>query len=387
MGCPYETLGIDKAATQPQIKAAYRKLALKLHPDKNFGKSAADKQFKEVNEAYELLRNPEKKEQYDKFGSQTGYSRDPFEDFFASEPFSSRIEKVNGRNITLVYAVSLCQLISGASIKLSINTKIECDACKSRGRIKAEEPARCRECRGKGTLRRKQGFIVFEQTCFACNGSGVSTGEVCAKCGSEGRIVGKRIVQFCIQAGADTNSTTATTTKFESLGEAGSKSAAAGDLYVKLVAKPHEFYTRYGADLLCSLSVEPLTVSLGGRLEIKTPAGQHLTVSVPALASTTTNLVVRRRGLAGAVDVGNLNIKLAVSTSLPIRLQPRFSSSLLTSMFKLNTELNHILNSYSYSDFIFPSSSSSSTSYCSHFIPCSSFSTSFFLFPPSSSSS
>ncbi len=341
MRCPYEILEIDKDATEPQIKAAYRKLALKLHPDRNIGEAAADKRFAEVSEAYELLRNPEKRAQYNKFGGQTGYSRNPFEDFFASAPFSSKIEKVNGRNITLVYTASLHQLSSGASIQLSINTKIECDACGGRGRIKASEPARCRKCKGKGVLRRKQGFIAFEQTCSACNGSGVSNSEVCAKCSAEGRIAGKRSTQFSIQAGADSNSTT----KFEGLGEAGSKSAAAGDLYVKLVAKPHEFYTRYGADLLCSLSIEPSTAAMGGRLEVKLPAGQHLTVSVPLLASTNTNLVVRHRGLAGAAGAGNLHIKLAASTSLQIRSQPRFSRSLLTSMFKLNTALNHILGS------------------------------------------
>ncbi len=341
MRCPYEILGIAKDATGSQIKAAYRKLALKLHPDRNGGEPAADKRFKKVNEAYELLRNPAKKAQYDKFGSRASYSRDPFEDFFASTPSSSKVGKVKGRNITLVYAASFYQLSSGDSVKLSINTKIECDACKGNGRIKASESARCSECEGTGVLRRKQSFIMFEQTCFACDGSGISNGEVCDKCGAEGRIVGKRSVLFSIQAGADTDSTT----KFEGSGEAGSKSAAAGDLYVKLVVKPHEFYTRCGADLLCSLSVEPLTATMGGRLEVKTPAGQHLTVSVPSLAIATTKLVVRRRGLAGATAAGNLHIKLAAALSLRIKSQPKFSSNLLASMFKLNAALVHILSS------------------------------------------
>ncbi len=342
MRCPYEILGIAKDATEPQIKAAYRKLALKLHPDRNVGEAAADKRFREVNEAYELLRNPTKRAQYDKFGSRTGYSRDPFEDFFASTPFSSKVGKVKGRSITLVYAVGLYQLCSGDSVKLSINTKIECDACKGRGKIKAARSARCGECKGSGVLKRKQGFVMFEQTCFACKGSGVSDSVACSKCSTEGRIVGKRSALLIIQAGADTNSTT----KFESFGEAGSKSAAAGDLYVKLVDKPHKFYTRYGADLLCSLSVEPLTSALGGRLEIKTPAGQHLAVSIPSQVRADSNLVVRHRGLADATSTGNLHIKLAASTSFRTKSSPRFSRNLLASIFKLNVALSHILSIY-----------------------------------------
>ncbi|MFP3038378.1 MAG: DnaJ domain-containing protein [Candidatus Hodgkinia cicadicola] len=312
--------GITRDATEAQIKAAYRKLALKLHPDRNVDSQAVDKRFKEVNEAYEVLRNPTKKSQYDRFGSQTGYSRDPFEDLFADTPFSSKTGKVKGRNITLLYAAGLRQLSLGDSVSLSFNTKVECEACGGRGKIEALSSVNCSECEGKGVLRRKQGFIVFEQTCFACKGSGISDGDVCIKCGAEGRIIGKRSTQLSIQAGIG-----GTTTKFEGLGEAGSKSAAAGDLYVRLVEKPHVFYARCGADLLCSLAVDPLTAAFGGRLEVKTPASRHLAVVVPPLTSAVTKLAVRQRGLVNATGFGNLLLKLTIGIRLQSKSSFRFS--------------------------------------------------------------
>ncbi|MFP3039451.1 MAG: DnaJ domain-containing protein [Candidatus Hodgkinia cicadicola] len=341
MKCPYEVLGITRDATEAQIKAAYRKLALKLHPDRNVGSRDVDKRFKEVNEAYEVLRNPAKKSQYDRFGSQTGYSRDPFEDLFADTPFSSKTGRVKGRNITLLYAAGLRQLSLGDSVSLSFNTKIECEACGGRGKTEALSSVNCSECGGKGVLRRKQGFIVFEQTCFTCKGSGVSDGDVCVKCGAEGRIVGKRSALLSIRAGIG-----GTTTKFEGLGEAGSKSAAAGDLYVKLVEKPHIFYARCGADLLCSLAVDPLTAVLGGRLEVKTPAGRHLVVVVPPLTDAVTKLAVKQRGLMGATGLGNLLLKLTIGIRLQSKSSFRFSISRLALMFMLSSTLNRALSDF-----------------------------------------
>ncbi|ACT34300.1 putative chaperone protein DnaJ [Candidatus Hodgkinia cicadicola Dsem] len=337
MKSAYEVLGVAQDAPEAQIKAAYRKLALKFHPDRNAGSAAASKRFKEINEAYDALKTPAKRAQYDKLGATSGAARDPFEDFFASE--AAKAGQAKGRDITLIYGASLRQLAEGASVELVITTKVECALCAGRGKLKAATSARCTECGGSGVTRRKQGFVVFERTCSTCAGSGVASAEACTRCSAEGRVAGVRKAKLAVSAGAEDGSVT----KLAGLGEAGAKSAPAGDLYVKLVSMPHAFYARRGADLLCSLAVSMQTAIMGGRVDVRTPAGQWLTVSVPPLDYSDAQLVLRRRGLpTPAGDVGSLHMKLAVNISR-LKPQPKFSSQLLASLYKLNLALRHLL--------------------------------------------
>ncbi|WGS83552.1 MAG: J domain-containing protein [Candidatus Hodgkinia cicadicola] len=344
MRCPYETLGIPKDSNRTQIKTAFRKLALMFHPDRNPNNPEADKRFKEINAAYDVLKNPSKKSQYDKYGSRSEYVRDPFEDFFANTPFSKKVNRVRGRHVRISYLLSLNQVWAGASLKLSITTLVECKQCKGLGRLKTQNPTECHDCNGKGVVRRKQGFITFEQTCFTCKGSGVTASEVCERCGSEGRVVGTRSVQFSSEPGVEDN----TVIEFTRQGEAGSKGGGSGNLYIQISAGSHPFYARQKADLFCTVSVSAETARLGGRLEFKTVGGSLLTLTVPKLTQNNSQLVLKHRGLPTCHgEFGNLHIKLETKACCyGMRLHTlKFSSRVLQSLFNLNKLLEALITS------------------------------------------
>ncbi|XXN13616.1 MAG: J domain-containing protein [Candidatus Hodgkinia cicadicola] len=349
MKSPYDILGINKSASAADIRLAFKQLALKHHPDKNPNDSEANKRFKEINEAYTLLKDPKKRAQYDKHGSGDEFAKHPFEDFFGGRPFDahfgtpfgSKLSKARGRHIRLNCALSLYQLWVGARFNFSITTKVECKTCKCKGRVKCNKRVKCRECNGKGITRIRQGVVVFEQTCSACRGSGTSATERCKKCGSEGRLVGKRSVQFNVRPGTAIN----TMFKLEGLGEAGIKGARAGSLYVRISANPHLFYSVYGSDLFCTLAASSETVSFGGRLEFNTVIGTPLTLIVPSSTSADSLFVLKQRGLPSLQGgYGNLHIKLVVYShrhSVCTNVL-RFSKRTLKSLFNLAVNLNKI---------------------------------------------
>ncbi|WGS83620.1 MAG: DnaJ domain-containing protein [Candidatus Hodgkinia cicadicola] len=342
MNCPYETLGIPKDSNQTQIKTAFWKLALKFHPDRNPNSLEADKRFKEINAAYDVLKNPSKKSQYDKYGSRSEFARDPFEDFFADTPFSKKVNRVRGRHIRVSYLLSLNQAWAGASLELTIATLVECKLCQGLGMLKTQKSTKCNDCNGKGVIRRRQGFITFEQTCFACKGSGLVTSEACNKCGSEGRVAGTRSVQFNSKPGVEAN----TVVEFASQGEAGSKGGGAGNLCVRINTNLHPFYARQNADLFCTVSVSAETARLGGRLEFKTVGGALLALTVPKRTQNNSQLVLKHRGLpTGNGEFGNLHIKLEARAcrygtfSYPLK----FSKRVLQTLFDLNKLLKPLI--------------------------------------------
>ncbi|XXM93419.1 DnaJ C-terminal domain-containing protein [Candidatus Hodgkinia cicadicola] len=344
MKCPYETLGIPKDSNQIQIKTAFRKLALKFHPDRNPNNPEADKRFKEINAAYDVLKNPSKKSQYDKYGSRSEAARDPFEDFFADTPFSKKVNRVRGRHVRINYLLSLNQVWAGASLELAITTLVECKQCGGLGCLKTQKSTKCYDCNGKGVIRRRQGFITFEQTCFSCKGSGLIASEACKKCGSEGRVVGTRSVQFSSKPGVDSN----TVIELGAQGEAGSKGGGPGNLYIRISTSSHPFYVRQKADLLCTVSVSAETARLGGRLEFKTVGGSLLALTVPKLTRNNSQLVLKHRGLpTDHGEFGNLHIKLETKPcrydtfSHPLKL----SSRNLQNLFNLNKLLKALITS------------------------------------------
>ncbi len=346
MKSPYDILGINKSASDVEVKTAFKQLALKYHPDRNPSDSAASKRFKEISEAYNLLKDPRRRAQYDKHGSGDEFAKQPFEDLFGDSsfgaqfnaPFGKRRAKTRGRHIRLNCALSLHQLWIGASFKLSITTKVECEACKCKGRVKCNKRVKCRECNGRGTVRMRQGIVTFEQTCSVCRGSGTTATERCKKCGSEGRLVGKRAVQFSAKPGTAIN----TVLKLNGLGEAGVRGAHAGSLYVRFSAGAHPFYSVYGSHLFCTLAVSPEAANFGGRLEFKTVVGTSLTLIVPKSTPADNLFVLRQRGLPSLNGgFGDLHIKLCVR-SYRYGLGPRplsFSKRLLKSLFSLSVKL------------------------------------------------
>ncbi len=349
MKSAYNTLGINKSASAAEIKTAFKQLALKHHPDRNPNDLEASKRFKEISEAYNLLKDPKRRAQYDKYGSRDEFAKQPFEDFFGNSafgtqfnaPFGRRRSRTRGRHIRLNCALSLRQFWLGASFKLLINTKVECEACKCKGRVKCNKRVKCRECNGRGTTRTRQGIVTFEQTCSVCKGSGTTATERCKKCGSEGRLVGKRAVQFDAKPGTAIN----TVLKLDGLGEAGIRGARAGSLYVRFSASAHSFYNAYGSHLFCTLAVSPETVGFGGRLEFKTVIGTPLTLIVPKFTPADNLFVLRQRGLPSLTGgLGDLHVKLSVHAHrYGMGARPlRFSKRLLKELFSLFIKLRKL---------------------------------------------
>ncbi|XXM93310.1 MAG: J domain-containing protein [Candidatus Hodgkinia cicadicola] len=348
MKSPYDILGVHKTASDADIRTAFKQLALKHHPDRNLNDTDASKRFKEINEAYSLLKDPKKRAQYDKHGDRPEFVKHPFEDFFGARPFSSpfgkKLRKARGRHVRLSCALSLIQLWTGANVKISFATKVECKACKCKGWAKWGKRAKCRECNGKGVTRMRQGAIVFEQTCLACKGSGTTTSERCKRCGSEGRLAGNRSAQLKVRPGTAIN----TTFKLERLGEAGIRGAQAGNLYVRISANAHPFYSVYGADLFCTLAASPETTSFGGRLELNTVIGTPLSLVVPSLTPADNLFVLRQRGLPTPTGgFGDLHIKLSVRTRCykTNACSPKFSKRTLQGLLSLAMRLNTIWSS------------------------------------------
>ncbi|XXN19743.1 MAG: J domain-containing protein [Candidatus Hodgkinia cicadicola] len=339
MRSPYEILGVSKTASDADIRAAFKLLALKHHPDRNLNNPEATKRFKEINEAYSILKDPKTRAQYDERGARPEFTKHPFEDFFGTRAPKRRLNKTRGRNVRLRCALKLEQIWTGARFKFTINTKVECKHCKCEGKIKSNKRVKCSKCNGRGITRKRQGIIMFERTCSNCRGSGTTSVERCKKCAGEGRHAGKRNVQFNIKPGTPVGSMF----RLTGLGEAGTRGARAGALCVRVGADTHPFYNSHNADLFCTLIVSYETASLGGKLEFYTVIGTPLTLIIPSATPADKLFVLRQRGLPSLKSgVGDLHVKLMIRPRRHIT--SNFSKHTLYSLQLTLARLNSIWN-------------------------------------------
>jgi molecular chaperone DnaJ len=302
----YNTLGISRQANEKDIKSAYRKLAMKFHPDRNPGDKSAEKKFKEVNEAYEILKDPSKRSQFDNFGSaafeQGGGGRgaggfgggasgfgdfsdmnfgDIFSDFFGDSAGESRGQtrrKTAGADLRYNMSLKLEDVYDSVEKEISFSAKVNCGSCNGAGGEKGAKPSSCGTCSGRGKVRSQQGFFIVEKTCHNCGGTGEIIANPCRKCRGEGRVDEKRKLNVKIPAGVETG----TKIRLESEGEAGLRGAANGDLYIFVVVQDHEFFIRDSSDLLCKVPVLFTTAAIGGKVEIPTIAGKKVELKIPS---------------------------------------------------------------------------------------------------------
>src|ERR1700739_3970475 len=281
--CYYESLSVERTATDGDIKAAFRKQAMQCHPDRHPGDKDAEHRFKEINEAYEVLKDPDKRAAYDRFGhaafeqglggGQPGFGAefgttfsDLFEGIFGMS--SGRGGRGNGRergaDLRYNMEITLQEAFAGKNAQIRIPTSVTCEACSGSGAKAGTKPKTCPTCGGQGRVRHAQGFFTLEPPCPNCHGRGQSIDSPCASCAGSGRVTRERTLAVNIPAGVEDG----TRIRLSGEGEAGVRGGPPGDLYIFLSMASHPFFQREGADLHCRVPVSLVTATLGGEFEV-----------------------------------------------------------------------------------------------------------------------
>jgi molecular chaperone DnaJ len=331
----YEVLGVSRTVTDVELKSSFRKLAMKLHPDRNPGDAEAEIQFKEVNEAYQVLSDPQKRGAYDKFGHaafQQGGAGGPgfgneFGDFMSDifDTFFGDARQPGGRasggrtggrergaDMRYNLEITLEDAYNGRAETITIPTSVTCEVCSGSGAKAGSKPRTCPTCGGAGRVRAAQGFFSIERTCPNCHGRGEVIDDPCANCGGAGRVTRERTLSVNVPPGVEDG----TRIRLSGEGEAGARGGPPGDLYIFLSIKPHAFFQRDGADLFCQAPISLVTAALGGEFKVPTLDGTDATVKVPEGTQSAKQFRLRGKGMTvlRSRDVGDLYIQVAVET-------------------------------------------------------------------------
>jgi len=343
----YEVLGLSRGATADEIKKAYRGKAKELHPDRNQSNPDAEAKFKEANEAYEVLKDEQKKAAYDRFGHAAfeggmgggpGGARQPggqgdfasafsdvFEDLFGDfmggrGGGGGRARAARGSDLRYNLRVTLEEAYAGVPKSITVPGSQACSACNGTGAEGGAEPTTCPTCSGMGKVRAQNGFFTVERTCPTCNGAGHVVKNPCRTCHGAGRVEKDRTLQVNIPAGVETG----TRIRLAGEGEAGSRGGPSGDLYIFIEVREHAIFQRDGATLFCRVPVSMASAALGGEVEVPTIEGGRSLVKIPAGSQSGRQMRLRGKGmpaLRGGGQAGDMVIELAVET--PVNLTAR----------------------------------------------------------------
>jgi molecular chaperone DnaJ len=355
----YDVLGVARGASAEDLKKAYRQKAKELHPDRNSDNPNAEAQFKEVNEAYDILKDENKKAAYDRYGHAAfeggmgggGGARpgqgdfasafsDVFEDLFGDfmggrGGGGGRSRAQRGSDLRYNLRVSLEEAFRGAQKTINVPTSVACDTCRGTGAEGGSEPVTCPTCSGVGKVRAQQGFFTVERTCPTCSGAGQIVKNPCRACGGAGRIERERALSVNIPAGVETG----TRIRLAGEGEAGMRGGPTGDLYIFIEVKEHAIFQRDGVHLFCRVPVSMTTAALGGEVEVPSIDGGKARVKVPPGSQTGKQMRLRAKGMPAlrGGGTGDMLIELAVET--PVNLTAR-QRDLLREFEKLSEENN-----------------------------------------------
>ncbi len=334
----YTLLGVERDADAGEIKKAYRKLAMKYHPDRNPGDKEAERKFKEINEAYEVLKDEEKRAAFDRFGHAAfeqggpgaggfggggagfGGFADIFDEMFGD--FGGRggggPQGGAGRGSDLRYnmEITLEEAFEGKKTNIRVPTSVSCDGCKGTGAAGGAAPVSCATCGGHGRVRTQQGFFTVERTCPSCQGTGQVIKEPCTICGGQGRVHKEKNLSVTIPAGVEDG----TRIRLGEEGEAGLRGAPAGDLYIFLSIAPHRMFRRDGANIHCRAPIPMTTAALGGTIEVPTVEGKLTRVSIPAGAQSGQQFRLKSKGMKilRSESRGDMFVQVAVETPVSL---------------------------------------------------------------------
>jgi molecular chaperone DnaJ len=335
----YDTLGVAKGASADELKKAYRKLAMQYHPDRNPGDKAAEHKFKEISEAYDVLKDDQKRAAYDRFGHAafengsagprgagagdfgfaSGFA-DIFDEMFG-DFVGGRRGQTNQRGSDLRYnlEVSLEEAFKGSTAQIRVPTSVGCDHCKGSGSEAGSRPVTCSTCAGAGKVRAQQGFFTIERTCPSCGGAGRVIENPCKVCGGQGRVRREKTLSVNIPAGVEDG----TRIRLAGEGEAGLRGSAPGDLYIFLSVSPHRLFQRDGANIHCRVPIPMTTAALGGSLEVPTIDGVRARVTIPPGTQSGHQFRLKGKGMSvlRSPARGDMYIEAVIET--PVSLNKR----------------------------------------------------------------
>lgn len=344
----YSILGVAKGASDDELKKAYRKLAMQYHPDKNQGDAAAEKKFKSINEAYDVLKDPQKKAAYDRFGHDafqgggmgaaggagaagfdfSGSFSDIFEDLFGEFTGQRRgggggrapqASAARGNDLRYNLDITLEDAFKGKQQTIKVTTSGACDVCDGSGAEKGTSAETCSTCQGRGVIRAQQGFFTVERPCNNCHGTGKIIKNPCKNCAGSGRVRKEKSLSVSIPAGVEEG----TRIRLAGEGEAGFRGGTPGDLYIFLSIKPHKIFRREGANIYCNVPLPFGTASLGGQVEVPTIDGGRVKVNIPEGTQSGHQFRLKGKGMSvlRSSSRGDMFIEVAVET--PVNLSKK----------------------------------------------------------------
>jgi molecular chaperone DnaJ len=340
----YDLLGVAKNASADEIKKSYRKLAMQHHPDRNPNNKEAEKKFKEINEAYETLKDDQKRSAYDRYGHQAfegggsggngGFNESGFDfsDIFGNfadifgdngaKGGKKRSSAQRGSDVRYNLTISLEEAFAGTSTTISYNIPCRCDSCNGSGALSGEAPANCHQCGGSGKVRAQQGFFIVERSCTGCQGSGQIIKNPCRKCSGSGRVNQQKNITVKIPAGIDEGSRM----KVAGEGEAGIRGGSSGDLFVFISVKKHQFFQRQEDDIFFEMPILFTTAALGGEIEIPTIEGTRAKVTIKEGSQNHDQFRLKGKGMSvlnSGGRRGDMYVKVNIETPVKLSAEER----------------------------------------------------------------
>ena len=338
----YEVLGVGRDADEKELKSAFRKLAKQYHPDANPDDADAEAKFKEAAEAYEVLKDQQRRAAYDRFGHAAfegggpgggpgGFGpefnssmSDIFEDLFGEFMGGARRGGGGGRrggaargsDLRYNMEIALTEAYAGKSAQIRVPTSVTCETCDGSGAKPGTTPTTCGTCNGAGAVRSSSGFFTVERTCPSCQGRGQTINDPCTKCSGQGRVTKERTLSVNIPAGVEDG----TRIRLAGEGEAGVRGGPAGDLYIFLSIKPHEFFQRDGADLYCRVPISMVTAALGGDIEVPTIDGKKARVNIPEGTQSGKQFRLKGKGMPVLRSTQHGDMYIQASVETPVNL-------------------------------------------------------------------